>query len=113
MSVLSNTAALESTAVHTCIAERCQVFCFKQWLTMTALEHISSFCQSLYEDIKSTDVEPYILYYYQVGLVIGIILTTTLAWFPGTFGQSCFRSDHLRNSSVMYLNRQTSWYSLR
>ena len=51
--------------------------------TMKTLEHISSFLRLSYEDLRSTEVDPNILKCYQIGLVIGILVATTFAWFPG------------------------------
>ena len=52
--------------------------------TMTTEELISFFFKSFYNDIWPADIDPQTIYYYQIGLVVGVLLTTTLALFPGT-----------------------------
>jgi hypothetical protein len=57
--------------------------------TMATWERISSFFQFFYNDIWPADIDPLIIHYYEIGLVTGILLTTTLAWFPGMSVRCC------------------------
>jgi len=64
-------------------------------------QHISCFIHEIYEDFRGMKVDPSIWYFYKYGLVIGFIIVTTLAWFPGKpFGIGYGDDDNSNDKSI-------------
>jgi hypothetical protein len=55
--------------------------------TMDLLATFGGILNSILPDIQSIHVDPSISKYYQLGLLVGILFVTTLAWFPGKLGR--------------------------